>query len=223
MPPLRSLITLVALMVIGGCTRHPAASVAPTSQPTAASTSQTSEPQVSNDTLLDSAVQLLQATKRSPTAHQIAAQRLNQYLAKARASGESPVHPLGAELKAALTGRLSPQQIQMIEMEQFDRPDAIHLEDCFLLRDAARQATAGKRDEMSKTLAVFDWVVRNIQLTRLQDAASVPMAPRMTLLLGRGTEAERAWTFMELLRQVDIDSVLLATIEKAPDGKQVRL
>jgi hypothetical protein len=42
-------------------------------------------------------------------------------------------------------------------------------------------------------------------------------------MVGRGTRPERAWTFMELLRQAEIESVLLAYLEKSADGKQTSI
>jgi hypothetical protein len=181
------------------------------------------EQQAPTDPLLESAIQLLQSTKRGPAAHQIAAHRLNQYLAKLRSGGAAPIPPLSSGIKSALAGRLTTQQLQLIEAEQFDRPDSIHVEGCFLLRDAARQAVADKQGNLEKALAVFDWVVRNIQIIPLEESAAIPLSPPMVLLVGRGNEAERAWTFMELLRQAEIESAMVAYTEKSPDGKSTAL
>jgi hypothetical protein len=210
----KPIIIALVLSLLGGCGAAPK----PAAGPTSASTP-SSQDQVAPDSLVESAVQVLQASKRSPTAHHLAAQRLNQYLAKAQATGESPIGQLSADVKNSLSGRLTPQQIQLIESKQFDRPDAIHLEGCFLLRDAVVQIIEGKRDKMSKALAVFDWVIRNVQLVP-EESATVPLAPPITILLGRGNQSERAWTFMELLRQAEIESVMLAYLDKSPDGKQ---
>src|SRR5262245_38386573 len=211
----RCLPVLLLTVSVCGCGQRTTG----TAKSTAARSGTSSEEQVAPDALLDSAVQILQAAKRSPSAHLIAAQRLNQYLAKARASGESPIGALNADLKSSLGGRLSAQQIQMIELDQFDRPDSIHIESCFLLRDATKRIIEGKRDKPSKALALFDWVIRNVQIIPPEESPPIPMAPPMTVLLGRGNTAERAWTFMELLRQAEIESVMLAILQKSPDGK----
>jgi hypothetical protein len=218
-----STITLNLMLVLAGCGRVETSPTAPAAPAVARKTAPLREQEVASDMLVESAVQLLQASKRSPTAHRIAADRLNQYLAKSRSTGVSPVSPLSADIRTSLAGRLTPHQLQLIEGEQFDRPDSIHVENCFLLRDAVKQATVGKQDAMSKALAIFDWVVRNVQIIPLEESAPVPLTPRMTLLVGRGNEAERAWTFMELLRQAEIESVLLAYLDKSPDGKQTWL
>jgi hypothetical protein len=213
-----TIVLILTLCALSGCGKNSAP--LSTSKNSAKSGADPSAQQVAPDTLVESAVQVLQSSKRSQEAHHIAAQRLNQYLARAQASGESPIGQLSADVKNALTGRLSAQQIQLIEGKQFDRPDAIHLERCFLLRDTVRQITAGKRDKTSKALAIFDWVIRNVQLISAEESASVPLPPPITILLGRGNPSERAWVFMELLRQAEIDSVLLAHLDKSPDGKQ---
>jgi hypothetical protein len=141
---------------------------------------------------------------------------LNQYLLRSRASGETLLEPLSAEVKKTLARGLTPEQLQQIESEQFDRPDANHLEACFLRRDVVRHVTAGMRDDFEKVQALFDWVVRNVQIVGPSEATRIPLATTVALILGRGTADERAWTFIELLRQIEIDSVMLAYVEKDP-------
>lgn len=174
------------------------------------------EGEVAPDALLESAVQLLQSTKRSPAAHQVAAQRLNQYLLKSHAVGQTLLDPLSQEVRKTLARGLSPEQLEEVESEQFDRPDALHLEGCFLRRDVAKHVTAGIRDDLEKVHAIFDWVIRNIHIVGPNEAPPIPLATPVTLLLGRGTDLERAWTFMELLRQIEIESVMLAYVDKDP-------
>ena len=169
---------------------------------------------VAPDALLDSAVQLLQSSQRSPIAHQVAAQRLNQYLLKSAASGQPLLEPLSAEVETTLASGLTPEQFQQLKSEQFDRPDSLHLEACFLRRDVVKHVTAGIRDDLGKIQALFDWVIRNIQIVGTDEAPPVPLTTGVTLILGRGTAEERAWTFMELLRQIEIESVMLAHVKR---------
>jgi tetratricopeptide (TPR) repeat protein len=82
---------------------------------------------------------------------------------------------------------------------------------------------------LANALVLFDWMVRNIQLEKfpaeesagegpadaLPSQRGVPgpgyqRYPRETLLLGRGDAYERMRVFSELLRQVEIESVILA-------------
>jgi hypothetical protein len=178
---------------------------------------------VAPDALLDSAIQLLQSNNRSSEGHHVAAQRLNQYLLKSRASGQTLLEPLTADTEQALADVLTQEQMQQIKDEQFDRPDARHLESCFLRRDTVKHATAGIRDDMERVQALFDWVVRNVQVVAAKDAPSIPLSASVTLILGRGTEEERAWVFVELLRQLEIESVMLAHLEKGDTPNKVKV
>lgn len=178
---------------------------------------------VAPDALLDSAIELLQSNQRSSEVHHVAAQRLNQYLLKSRAAGQTLLEPLTADTERTLADVLTQEQLQQIKGEQFDRPDARHLEACFLRRDAVKRATAGIRDDMDRVHALFDWVVRNVHVVGAKDAPPIPLTPAVTLILGRGTEEERAWVFVELLRQLEIDSVMLAYTEKGDAPNKVNV
>ncbi|MBI3463716.1 MAG: hypothetical protein HY000_11770, partial [Planctomycetes bacterium] len=177
---------------------------------------------IAPDTLLLSAVELLQSPSRSQASYEIAADRLNKYLENSRGSGNSPIAPLSEEMRGFLTRAVPARRMPLIDREQFLFSDALHLENCFLYRDIAHHVTAALRNDWAKTEALFDWVVRNVQLPSADDPARLPVSPRVVFLTGRGSEQERAWTFMELLRQVDIDSVMLGYPELVSDSKTKR-
>ena len=64
-------------------------------------------------------------------------------------------------------------------------------------------------DDLERAKSLFDWTVRNIQLDP-GDPKRIPLFPWETLLYGQGIASERAWVFILLLRQLDIDAALLA-------------
>jgi tetratricopeptide (TPR) repeat protein len=71
--------------------------------------------------------------------------------------------------------------------------------------------------ELRLAMRLFDWTVRNVQL-EAEDwpESTVYKLPRHwhtpyeTVLLGRGTASDRAWTFILLARQAGLDVVMLA-------------
>ena len=97
-------------------------------------------------------------------------------------------------------------------------------------------------DTLTKSLKVFDWVVRNVQLLpaddpadsedlALNDSDAGPAAagvkglgyqrfPWQTLLYGRGDYVERASLFVLLLRQLEIDSAVLAVSGDEQDASE---
>ena len=75
-------------------------------------------------------------------------------------------------------------------------------------------------DDRFRAARLFDWTVRNIQLERDESPRQrVPRQPWQVLLLGRGTAIERAWVFMLLARQQQLDVVLLATPDRQTAGQ----
>ena len=88
------------------------------------------------------------------------------------------------------------------------------------LRDAARHAVGGETDPVRRAEKLFDWLVRNFQITPDDAPADVapPLLPWHALLLGRGTALEQAWLFQLLARQQDLDVVLLAQADGSTDA-----
>lgn len=97
-------------------------------------------------------------------------------------------------------------------------------------------------ETLTKSLKVFDWIVRNIQLLpaadpndsddqALNDSDAGPAAagikglgyqryPWQTLLYGRGDYVERASLFVLMLRQLEIESVVLAVSDGDQDESE---
>ncbi|MFN9368690.1 MAG: tetratricopeptide repeat protein [Planctomycetia bacterium] len=94
------------------------------------------------------------------------------------------------------------------------------LRDLCWLAGVARQARERRAGEDAVAVAaeLFDWTVRS--LASVADPPAVPTAdapgsrwllPGEILLSGRASGPQRAWIFLELLRQAGIDGVMLAT------------
>ena len=96
------------------------------------------------------------------------------------------------------------------------------LQETVWLRDLTRWCRGDDVDDLGRAKRLFDWVVRNIQLDPQVSEGSVLSTghtlqmPWETLLLGQGTVLERAWVFILMARQQDLDAVLLAV---PPEGK----
>ena len=98
------------------------------------------------------------------------------------------------------------------------RDDTRHIEDCMMYYGIATRV-AGTGENIDRVRRVFDWVVRQVQLVPPGTLAAgrlpqVFARPYDVLLRGMATEAdgfwaERAWLFMVLCRQLDIDTGLI--------------
>jgi hypothetical protein len=102
---------------------------------------------------------------------------------------------------------LTSAEMAEIEAAEFRTADAHFLDECYLLRDAARSLDAPSLDSADKQAhALFRWVTRNVLLHEQVDSW-VP--PAFTLRRGHGSAVERSLVFLALLRQKEQDGCLI--------------
>ncbi len=107
--------------------------------------------------------------------------------------------------------------VQDLGRKEFSRYDGFVLREALWLREIAAWARGETTDELTAAGRLFDWTVRNIQLEASQPDR-LPQLPWETLFFGRGTPLERAWVFLLLARQENLDALLLAVPD--PDDPQ---
>jgi hypothetical protein len=112
-------------------------------------------------------------------------------------------------------------QVKNLDKMEFTLFDGFAVQEASWLRDISLWAKGDAEDEVDRVTALFDWTVRNIQLDR-DDQPRIPQFPRETILLGHGTALERAWVFILLLRQLDIDAAVLAVEQNPGKGDEGR-
>ncbi len=132
--------------------------------------------------------------------------RLNQWVPTQVPPADWKLDPLVAQLPPSL-GEIPP--MEDVASLQFSAYDGFMLEEAIWLRDLSNWARGKSLDDLQRAKKLFDWTVRNIRL----DPNSVdrtPLLPREVLLLGHGSELERAWVFILLARQQGLDAAVLA-------------
>jgi hypothetical protein len=113
----------------------------------------------------------------------------------------------------------------IMERDRFDAAgDIVAIRDRCWLAAIAKTARGAATDDLAIAENLFQWTVRS--LAAVSDPPMVPsdalpgsrwFLPGEILLAGRASPAQRAWIFLELLRQAGIDGVMLATAAAA-DG-----
>jgi hypothetical protein len=106
----------------------------------------------------------------------------------------------------------------IVDRSGFDFPgDVIAIRDRCWLAAVARTARGGAVDDLAIAENLFRWTVRSLALVSdppLVPSDTVPgsrwFQPGEILLAGRASPAQRAWVFLELLRQAGIDGAMLA-------------
>ncbi len=82
------------------------------------------------------------------------------------------------------------------------------LQQAIWFRDISGWAKGHAWNDVEVATMLFDWTVRNIQLDR-PDERNIVHRPWQALMYGHGTAELRAWIFVELCRQQQLDVVLL--------------
>ncbi|MEX0725043.1 MAG: hypothetical protein WD065_02160 [Planctomycetaceae bacterium] len=94
--------------------------------------------------------------------------------------------------------------------------DIIHLRDCLMFRKMAFAAIANSDDELGRIVDLFDYVTRNVAALPAMEE-TIPLSTFETVILGRGTANDRALIYAQLLRQLNIDSVIIRPRDDASE------
>lgn len=181
-----------------------------------------------NKVILDSLITMMENAVIKPGGQnfELATRDLNNYFvnpdpadyalsddARTFLAGELP------EPMLKLKKRSREEQVKDFERTRFQLVDARHLEDCMLYSRIARRV-AGSGDDLTRVNRLFDWTVRQVLLVPPRSLAGragfqAQARPFDVLIRGMATEdgagwAERAWVFLSLCRQLDLDCAMLA-------------
>lgn len=146
--------------------------------------------------------------------------RLNQWSRGAAAAADWRPDPL----VATLPDRLQPlaRDAALADMTFDATGDVMALRDARWLSDVSQVARGGAVDDLAVAENLFRWTVRSLAL--VGDPPMVPtdanrggrwFLPGEILLAGRASGPQRAWVFLELLRQAGLEGVMLATGDAA--------
>lgn len=117
---------------------------------------------------------------------------------------------------AVVRNWLGDQAAENAAFARFRPRDAAHIRNAQLYRAIASSLAAAGQSKRDLVAAAFDLVVRQMTLVP-SFANQVPLGSFEVLLAGRGTADDRIWVFAEILRQLNIDCVLLEPNSPAAD------
>jgi hypothetical protein len=115
-----------------------------------------------------------------------------------------PARQMPAGAKALLTG----EQFKSLGERRFLLRDGEHLRDALLERALSQYAVGPGLSELEKVAHLFGHVIRAVGLVT-RTPQDPPLTPYEIYLLGKGTAEDRAWIFVNVLRQLRLDGVLL--------------
>jgi hypothetical protein len=125
----------------------------------------------------------------------------------------------GRQFPAEVKQLLGNDRLATLAATRFLPRDGEHFRDCILERAISGYAVGAPQTELEKVTNLFGHIIRAVGLVP-RPLYDLPLTPYDTYLLGKGTAEDRAWIFVNVLRQMKLDAVLLlpetAGYEAAP-------
>jgi hypothetical protein len=151
----------------------------------------------------------------APACRQLLAE-LNGGLA-VNAEAERPRTAPASEIQPIVQAlRLTEVETKFLGGGEYTPLDAQYLSECLYLKDAAASLGLDAADPTPVRAAIaFNWVCRQVQLRpwlidiQQGKQAQPPLPPAFVLRRGSGSALERAYTFLALCRQLDLDACLV--------------
>ncbi len=167
---------------------------------------------------LDAALDMLQPERLGISTDAETAQlRLNTWLKDCGQEIEAAAPP-GPEMTQLLQPILSQTQMKRLTADRFVSGDAEHIRNCQLYNAMARQDLGTQESELERVVELFHFCVRNVALHNKEDER-LPLMPYEILLFGRGDPQDIAWLFADVLRQLQIDAVIIRPAMTAVDDE----
>lgn len=167
--------------------------------------------------ILDNSITLIQRAVIQPGGEHFAqaVKNLNQYFE----GTPQAEYELPSAAREYLATQLTAESIQDLQGIAWTQRDTRHIEDCMMYYGIANRV-AGAGDNLERVRRVFDWVVRQVELVPGGSFGASRLGPAYArpydvLVRGMASESEgtgwseRAWLFLSLCRQLDVDAGLI--------------
>lgn len=201
---------LIMVLLASGCSGEKKPDATPEAGPKAAATAKSQQLSQSED-LLNSILSMVKLKSLGFTAQEDdVIGLLNQWQRFSQGNQvlEEEVALDEATLEA-LRARLTERQLKQVRRSAFQKPDIDRLRNDLLMNAIVKHAVGKGQTDLERATNIFKYLMRNTELIT-SHPDEIPLSPYQIYLLGKGTAADRAWLFAELLRQLRINSVILS-------------
>lgn len=120
----------------------------------------------------------------------------------------SPAQPQVQTVAGLLN--LTEKEVGSIVQKNYKSLDAEYLTSCFLIRDGVRSLELRNDSKIEQAELAFAWICRQIYIS---DKGGSPAPAWWLLQAGSGSGMDRAYVFLEVLRQLNIDGCLIGPPE----------
>ncbi|HKD38244.1 MAG TPA: hypothetical protein VKB78_15630 [Pirellulales bacterium] len=218
-----SVLGIAGLLFVSGCPSTSGSSTSTATTVTTASASQFRGPLLHNGLHV---LTHLENFDQEPALEQVI-DRLNQWARTQTGEVDWKPDPLIATLPKQYQNAI---WFEKLDDKSFDHDlDGTFLMEARWLRDISDHARGRTTDDLAVAEALFDWTIRNIELIDVPAKPTAAQAllaklvnrrlPADVILHGHGTMTQRAWVFMLLGRQQQLDIVMLAVPDPDRGGQ----
>lgn len=110
---------------------------------------------------------------------------------------------------------LGEAQLAKMDLNRFTKSDAKFIRDSQLFNGMINAAIEGKSNDVERVTAAFYYCMSNVALTANEQNV-LPLSPYAICILGAGSAEQRAWIYIDMLRQLRLDAVLLKPAKESP-------
>ncbi|WP_417384831.1 tetratricopeptide repeat protein [Gimesia sp.] len=110
---------------------------------------------------------------------------------------------------------LGEAQLAKMDLIRFTESDAKFVRDSQLFNGMINAAIEGKANDVERITAAFYYCMGNVALVTNEQNV-LPLSPYEICILGAGSAEQRAWIYIDMLRQLRLDAVLLKPAKEAP-------
>lgn len=165
-----------------------------------------------DERLMTSVVGLLSGEADASSLDSALAQ-LNRYISQ----NPQAVPEIPNDDRRRLATVLGPQAADVAASREFRPEDAESLRTASLARKVVQAVQPASTSKLDLAERLFEWTVRHIVLVPTNEEAA--LTPADAALRGLGDYRDRMWMFFELLRQADLEGVVVAVSRKqSPDS-----
>ncbi|WP_339731512.1 hypothetical protein [uncultured Gimesia sp.] len=110
---------------------------------------------------------------------------------------------------------LSEAQLAKMDLTRFTKLDGKFIRDSQLFNGMMNAAIEGQKNDRERATAAFYYCMDNLALVPYEQNV-LPLSPYELCILGIGSPEQRGWVYIDVMRQLRIDAVLLRPAKPAP-------
>lgn len=110
---------------------------------------------------------------------------------------------------------LSEAQLAKMDLTRFTELDGKFIRDSQLFNGMMNAAIEGQKNDRERATSAFYFCMNNLALVP-NEKNVLPMSPYEICILGLGSPEQRAWVYIDVMRQLRIDAVLLRPTKPTP-------